>query len=122
MSEDISFSKATIKMKFRRTYLTLNFPDHVWMSKCYLILIEITGEKWSTVKVGFIQEILDYGYQVGASRLLIGKLSSVNPSKMKEKARVPEILFNTTLGQIVLVHCKQEKEHFQAGTGRIYST
>lgn len=32
------------------------------------------------VKVGCIQEILDYGYPVGALRLLIGKLSSVNLS------------------------------------------
>ena len=86
-----------------------------------LILIEHTGEKWLMMKVGCIQEILDYGYQVGASRLLIGKLSSVNPPKRKRKEHSCDLV-QYHLGHIVLVHCRQEKEHFQAGTGRIHST
>lgn len=75
-------------MKFKRMYRNVNFnyPDHVGMLKCYLILIDITGEKWSMMMVGCIQEILDYGSQVGALRLLIGRLSSVNPEEESERA------------------------------------
>lgn len=111
-------------MKFRRTYLTdvgILIILSVWMLKCYLILNDITGKKWSMMTVGCIQEILDYGFQVGALRLSIGKFYVLILNKESEGTCF-EILHNTTWSQIAFVHCQQEKKHFQAGAGRIYCT